>query len=474
MRNVAKPALGAVTLALFLSGCVRLRYHPQPLSPPVAASFLEARRLDDVSLKKFLEENLHRPVKTWPLKRWDLNTLTLAAYYFNPALEVERARVGTAEAAVVTAGARPNPTLSIVPGVPSPYLFELDFSVPIETHGKRGIRIERAQNLSEAARLGLANAAWKVRGKVRTALTNYFLAVRQVGLLRMEDRLQSEQVKLLDERLVAGEISRPEVDFSRLAFANTQVALRAAEGRIPETKAALAAAIGIPVVALDSVELAWPDFESPPSIGSLSPERIQREAVLNRLDIRQALANYAAAESNLNLEIARQYPDFRIGPGYRFEETDNFFTVGFSVTLPIFNRNQGPIAEAEARRKEAAASFLGTQAQLIAETEGALARYRSALSELAEATDPLLKIQETREQMAERGLKIGELDRLALNTVALERLGGLMTQLSALGRARTALGELEDAVQRPLEQGEIEPVTPDSFASTKPAEGAKQ
>lgn len=474
MRNSAKPALGAITLALFLSGCARQRYHPQPLSPPVAASSLEARQLDDAGLKKFLEENLHRPITPWPLKNWDLSTLTLAAFYFNPALEVQRARVGAAEAATITAGARPNPTLSVSPGVPIPYLLEIDFAVPIETHGKRGIRIERAQNLSEATRLNLANTAWKVRNGVRTALTTYFLAVRQKELLRMDERLRSEQVKLLGQRLAAGEISRPEADSSRLALASTQVALRAADGRIPETKASLAAAIGIPVAALDDAELAWPEFATPPSVDSLSPELIQREAVLNRLDVRQALANYAAAESNLKLEIARQYPDFQIGPGYRFEETDNFFTVGFSINLPIFNRNQGPIAEAEARRKEAAANFLVTQAQVIAESEAALARYRTAMNELAEATDSLLKIQNTREQMAERALKIGESDRLTLNAVALERLGGLTTQLSALGQAQAALGELEDAVERPLGPGEIAPGTPESLFSTQPKEGAKQ
>lgn len=473
MRNSLRPGLALLAFALFFSGCARQRYHPQVISPQAAASSLEARRLVDPGLRRFLEANLHRPLESWPLKSWDLRTLTLAAYYFSPELETVRARVAAAEAAEITAGARPNPTLSVSPGVPSPYLFELDFAVPIETHGKRGIRIERAQNLSEAARLGLANTAWKVRGDVRCALTNYFLTVRQAELLREADRLGSAQVRLLDERLAAGEISRPGVDSSRLALANTQVALRAAEGRIPESKAALAAAIGIPVAALDNVELAWPGFENPPSIESLSPERIQREAVLNRLDIRQALANYAAAESNLKLEIAEQYPDFKIGPGYRFEEADNFFTVGFSVTLPVFNRNQGPIAEAEARRKEAAASFLATQAQVIAQSEAALARYRSAVNELAEATDSLLKIQETREQMSERALKIGESDRLELNTVALERSGGLMTQLTALGRAQTALGELEDAVERPLEPGEIEPVTPQFLAPTKPTEGAK-
>ena len=62
----------------------------------------------------------------------------------------------------------------------------------------------------------------------------------------------------------------------------------------------------------------------------------------------------------------------------QFEERHSFFTVGVSTSIPIFNRNQGPIAEAEARRKESAAAFLQTQAQVIARSERALAVYHSA------------------------------------------------------------------------------------------------
>src|SRR5262249_39235022 len=113
-----------------------------------------------------------------------------------------------------------------------------------------------------------------------------------------------------------------------------------------ETKAALAGAIGIPVGGLEEAEFSWPEMDTPPGSESLSPAEIQRDAVLNRLDIRRSLAQYAAAEGTLRLEIAKQYPDFNIGPGYTFEERHNFFTVGFSASIPIFNRNQGPIAEA--------------------------------------------------------------------------------------------------------------------------------
>ncbi len=83
-------------------------------------------------------------------------------------------------------------------------------------------------------------------------------------------------------------------------------------------------------------------MDTPPAPESLSAIQIQREAVLSRLDIRRSLAQYAAAEAAVHSEIAKQYPNFNIGPGYTYEERNSFFTVGFSISLPVFNRNRGP------------------------------------------------------------------------------------------------------------------------------------
>ena len=237
-----------------------------------------------------------------------------------------------------------------------------------------------------------------------------------------------------------GDIARPEMEAGRLGLLNTQVAIHAAQGRVDETQATLAAAIGLPVSAMEHVELSWADFEQPPSGQSLSPSVVQREAVLNRLDVRRALAEYAAAEAALQLEIARQHPDFQIGPGYQYEERNSFFTIGFAATLPIFNRNQGPIAEAEARRKEAAARFVATQAQVIAQSEAALARYRAALQELGEARDSLTKLQGEREQMTTRAIQLGESDRLTLNAVMLERLSRRSSVVRSAGQSARCAG----------------------------------
>lgn len=444
-----------------LSGCAATRYHAAPIVPAETASRLESRSLSDPGLQEFLKDNLGHQPGAWPLKNWDLESLTLAAFYFSPAMDMARTQVDVARAAIITAGARPNPTLSLKPGVPSPYLFGLSFAIPVQTAGKRGYRILEAKNLSEAAHFNLASSAWKVRSAVRTALLNYMVAVRRAAQMHSQEAVLTDRVGLLEKRLAVGEISRPELDLARIDLANTHLATLAAETQISQARTALTAAIGIPVSALSGVEFSWPDLDSPPNPDSLSVQQIQREAVLNRLDVRQALATYAGAEAGLQLEIAKQYPDIQVGPGYTYEEGSNFFTLGLSSILPIFNRNQGPIAEAEARRKQAVANFLATQAQVIAQGEAALAGYAGAWKELA-ATRDALKLHLGRVELAEKSFKAGESGPLPLNGEQLQNALALGAELTVLYRTQTAIGNLEDAVERPLEPGDILPFSPKS------------
>jgi len=450
-------------LTMLSSSCTVRHYQAVPIAPGESASRLEARNFADPGLRAYVEKNLAHRVSPWPPKTWDMRMLSLAALYFHPSMEAARARLAEAEAATVTAGARPNPTLSIAPGVPSPWLLNLDFSVPIETAGKRGHRIQSARSLDLAAGFDLAEAAWKVRSGVRLALLNYLLASRNLDALRAEEQLRGEQVKLLAQRLAVGEIARPEVDAARIELSKTHLAMAAAEGNANETRAALAAAMAVPTAALRGMDFTWDGLDSPPAVESLSPAAIQRDAVLNRLDVRRALAQYAAAEADLQLEISKQYPDIQIGPGYSYEEGHSYFTLGLSAVLPVFNRNQGPIAEAEARRREVAAAFVAQQAQVIAASETSLARYVSALQELAVADQSLRTLADAQLQRTQRAVELGEEDRLTLYGVQIEHAVVLRGRLDALARAQSALGELEDAVERPLDPGDAFSAAPESL-----------
>ena len=472
MTYIGRRVVPAIASCL-LAGCAVQHYHPVPLVPSTTAAQFESRNLAERGLRSFEARISGHALSPWPPESWDLRTLSLAALYFNPALNAARARLATADGAVITARARPNPTFDLVPGVPAPYLLTQDFLLTIETAGKRERRVQIAQNLDQAARLDLADTAWTVVMGARLALLNYLVASRNLGLLRSEEKTREDQVGILEQILSAGEMTKLDVDLARIELSKAEVAARTAEGQIADAKAALAAAIGVPVAGLDGADFSWPEMDTPPTAESVSADQIQRDAVLNRLDIRRALAQYAAAEAAVRSEMAAQHPNFNIGPGYTYEERDSFFTLGFSTSLPIFNRNQGPIAEAEGRRKEAAAAFLQTQAQVIASSERALAVYTAALKEVAEAQS-LYQLQETQLQGVQQTIRVGADYRLSLDgaEIQLSILAG--ARLDALARAQRALGDLENAVQCPMAAGDILPVSTESSALAEPLPGNRQ
>jgi outer membrane protein TolC len=443
----------ALIATFLLTGCVK--YHLRPLDPPLSEQQFRTRGLTDPGLREFLKKT------DWPPARLGLDDLTAVALYYNPDLEVTRAQLQTAEAAVITAKARPNPAVSVGGGYEtdseSHGLFNFVPSFTVVTAGKRGWRSLEAEKNADAARVAVEETAWKVRSRVRTAWLDYMLALRSLELLRQESKFRREMVRMLDNRVTAGESSRPEADITRAALISIEVAAKAAETQVRESGAILASAVGLP--ALPPID----DREMPQPPTSLPLADVQKAGLLHRADIRRSLLEYSASDAHLHLEIANQYPDVQYSPGYTFNEGFHQFSLDTALNVPLFNRNRGPIAEAEARRSEAAARFNALQAQAIGEMEAALASYNGSLEELADAEQRLVRIQQTRQIAIERAVQAGEEDRLALAGVRVEAALAARARLDALQRVQIALGALEDAVQHSLEPG---PALPDPM--TKP------
>ena len=444
--------LSACTLLLTLCGCAPYKYHSIPVSPPKLAGTLEARSLDDPGLRAWMKDAAgYDP--SWPLATWDLNSLTFAAYYYNPQMDVARARAASADAAIKTAAMKPNPGVGADAGYEtspeSPYLLGFNFSWPIETAGKRGYRIAAAEHLSEASRIAVGESAWAVRSKVRTALVDLVFAEKTVTELLVQMASQMRYADLLEARFHAGEIPLPEVTTARIDLTNLRQALKAAQGQVGTARAALASAIGIPLSGLDGKTVTWAGADEPPGPDALPAMSVRVAAVANRLAVQRALAEYEAAQARLQLEVARQYPDIDLGPGYAFEEGVHLISLQLGTVLPIRNHNEGPIAEATAQRKAAGAQLLATQSTVIAQTDQALAQYDAAYAVLKEAQNSLTQVQ-AQQRTTEQWLKAGETDQLAAASADIQVAIAARTRLDALRQTQIALGSLEDALQRPL------------------------
>lgn len=466
MKNI----LVSVTLALMLlaGGCASFR--PRPINPAETSSMLEARSLADTSLESFIEKNLHSTFSSWPPEKWNIDMLTLAALYFNPTLGVVKAQYQLAKAGVKTASQIPNPVLSLVPeyvtnpGGLSPWAPAVAIGEPILTAGKLGYQTEEAANLRQSAFYNLLATAWSIRSRIRKDIVHVYADGQRCVSLKEEEAAEDSIFEFTKQRFRDGEVSEQEVNAAGGAFYGAQVAYANAISQHEEDKVALAGAIGITEGKLDSViftsntgpRIAFESFNQfPDTLVAFSRESM-KEALTRRPDVLSALNEYKAAESNLQLQIAKQFPNFDIGPGFKWDQGQDKWSVGISFSLPIFNQNQGPIAEGEALRKEAEANFLAVQSAAITQIESARTRYRFAFQNLARA-DSLYATQQEFLAAEIQKESVGEVGLLDEAYAWLSFVEAGLEKVRAFELAQNALGQLEDALMTPLRRGEMNP-----------------
>jgi outer membrane protein TolC len=378
---------------------------------------------------------------------------------------VARAQLSAAEAGIQVARARINPGLNVSAGYDRNPDSHFDRGIgpffTVETAGKRGSRILRAEAEAESARNTLAEASWQLRSAVRAAFVNHLIAAARLDLIEREVQIRREIVEIFERRVAVGEAATPELDIYRVNLIIANAALLRSRGDVTQTRAALASAVGLPSDVLSNVTWTAPRFDAPAQPQAVPVSAVQRAGVLHRADVRRSLSDFAAADASLRLELARQYPDLVLSPAYEFQEAFARYMLNATLEpLALFHRNQGPIAVATAQREEAAAKFEALQARAIGDLETALIRYRAAFEQWQEAGDQLITVQRDREQAARRALAAGEGDRLAVATAQLETVTAARARLDALADVQTAMGALEDAMQQPLEDALTVPSVP--------------
>ncbi|MBK4736779.1 TolC family protein [Noviherbaspirillum pedocola] len=389
----------------------------------------------------------------------------MAALFFNPDLQAVRAKLATTEAGQVTAAQRPNPVLqfplqwTVNPntGV-SPWIVGFALDIPIETAGKRGYRVNEAGHLVTAARLQTANVAWSIRSQLREQLLSLWSTSERFGLLQRQVDLDQKLVTILEKRLAAGYASTWEVNQQRLSLIQDRNELLAVQREMAAAKVRVASVLGLRAEALSNAQLDLTGFSSP--VPELPPQGIRRQALLNRADVLEGLAQYEVSQAALQLEVARQYPNLHLGPGYTFDQGAH--KVGFDFTgleLPIFNRNEGPIAEARSRRLEAEARVKQLEAKAFAEVDSAVAAYNTTRGMMSQ-NESQLAVQRRQLRTAQRALELGQDDRMSLTLAEKTELLARLAVLDATVQMQQAVGKIEDAMQRPISG----PTVPDSLS----------
>lgn len=432
--------LPLVTLAL--PACVQFK--ARPLAAETSSADFSGRSLNDAGLKAFLVENKAA------VGSWSVDRLSLAAAYFHPDVALARAEADEVAAGIKTAQMRPNPVFTFMPQYASfrapvftPWFLGPSLSVPIETAGKRSKRTEQALAAAEAARWRVSARAWAARSRVRAAMLELYGARENIRLLEAEQTLHDEAIKKLTAQMEAGDVSPFELTQARLMLNRTRLALQDARRIEATSEARLAAAVGLPLNAIKSVKLDFSAFHRLPE-----PGNSRRLALTRRADLMALFSDYAAAEAALKLELARQYPDVNVMPGYDYNSGQNRWQLGLNVQLPL-NRNRGPIAEAEARRTTAEKRFLAQQAAIQGELDIALAAYQASRAKAITAAQ-LAQEADAASYTTKKMVEAGNVSALELTRRQIEASAAKVALMAANLEAQTAAGALEDAMQSPL------------------------
>lgn len=449
--------LAGLALAL-LAACATTPAQAPP-DPAATARQFGARRLDG------LLPEAPAPAQ-WNRAQW-----LRAALVLNPQLQQVRAEAAAVAAGERTAAQLPNPTLDLfgeyvtAAGQSAAWLYGLSLDFLLQRPGERS-RARRAAALqTEAAQADVAEAIWQLRSRLRQALLDCVAARDELPLL--QQLLDHRQALLAAARLrlQAGESGSGEALAAGLELQLAQQRLHQAQARALDARARLAEAVGVPLAALREVQPRWDGWDQAGALQAADAAQWRQDALLERPELVRALREYDLAENRLQQELGRRWPQFHVSPGYawdrgsvhenRFDENLGENQLGLSLELPLFNRNEGPIGEALARRELAGQHLLAVQAELYTQIDRAEQAWPAAQ---ASWRNSLAAAQLAQRQRAagQRALDSGASDRPALLQAEAAALEAQLLQLQAASEAQQAYAALEDAYRRPLEGPELE------------------
>ena len=376
-----------------------------------------------------------------------------------------RQRLAIAEGRLIQARLRPNPTLDTEYGSPK-FLggeAESDLSVGVtqvfELGGKRQKRIAVAELELNQIRAEVTGLERRLAVEIRTSYTNALASARQLDVLEKLISADEELIRAVEARLKEGDVAPLDVNLVRVESERLKVQAIGAKSDLETQLLNLKTLIGSDVA--ESLRLA-PQPDRPPRL-DLGLNELTELALNGRADLQAArlgeqlgAARIDLAKSNSvpnvagsvrytrNKQIIDFPPSLRTSP---FPQTDNQLTFGVSVDIPIFNRNQGDIAQAVGEKLQATRSREFLETTIKRDVAVAYRKYKAAAEQLVIYSVQILPRAEANLQTVRAAYGVGEFSvfevvneqrRLTDNVTGYNQ--SLRDYYAALAELETALG----------------------------------
>lgn len=285
----------------------------------------------------------------------DLVRRALAA---NGELAAARLEAGRARARLQQAGLRPNPTIDFeqttgrLTGSAGESETSIGVGFPVELGGKRRRRIELAQAELEAVEAEIADRERRLAGDVRALYAEALASLRELETTEGLTDIDLKTVVVVQARVNEGDTAPIELNQLRVEVDRLRSRRALVEGRLRSSLIRLKNLTGIPPTETLRLreDIATPILPPPPA----SQEAAIEIALRTRPDLRLARLNEEVAQAGLRLARSLNAPDVTAFSRYAqsrssFDDTpigvlhskDKLLTFGVSVSIPVFNKNQG-------------------------------------------------------------------------------------------------------------------------------------
>jgi cobalt-zinc-cadmium efflux system outer membrane protein len=378
-----------------------------------------------------------------------------AALRSNPDLAASAYELTAAQARIVQANVRPNPELAVelenfggggdfdgVDGLET----TLSLSQVVELGGKRGLRRSSAEADLELVTVEQRARELDVLAEVTRRFIEVVSAQERVRFANEALAIAEETLRAISVRVDAGRSPEAERSRARIALTRARIEQQQAESELRSARYALSATWGNPEPAFTQSRAELFDLQPVESFASL----------MKRLEASPDFVRFASEsrlrEAELRLARAQARPDLSFSVGVRrFEENDDAALVaGFSMPLPLHDRNQGAIREAQVRvtQTEAlrnAAQINARAALLALYQEMTAARVRVESLRVEALPQAQAALDQTRS-----GYERGRFSFLELATAQEELLELRSAAIDAAADYHRLLAEIERLTSAPL------------------------
>jgi cobalt-zinc-cadmium efflux system outer membrane protein len=359
-----------------------------------------------------------------------------------PDVQLAQLHLGLAAADVRTAGALPNPSLSLSTARQTARL-GLSLAQPLPLFGQRATAVRAAQADAEAARQDLGAVRSQVRWSVSMAWIDLWEAQERSRLLEVAAREAERLMQITKEKLDAGTGLRFDVVRARADSERAAAETRAARLGVRAAGARLAPWTGdAPEPPLTAAGL--PSYPAEPARGT---ESGLAEHPLIRRDRAAAVAAVLHLENERRLRWPALTPQVTVNQGDpTLPGTD--VIVGLALDLPVMSLRSGPIARAQAQRTLAETTFALDLQRLRSDLADASRRTEGASAKLRSLRTQVLPAMKEARDLTEDAYRLGRADLLRLLEAQRALLETELAEVDAVSAWARAVADLERAAGR--------------------------